>query len=549
MPRPNKSKKQLAAVQDGIGKRRKTSKLWEERLNVPKEDSSPIEAIAEAATSNKALPDVVTSLPPADFDVNDDANAHSNSNTDSVTDSKSKNRPRAVDPSKPTSTSTSSQGVKLEPAIKTETELIPDTAPANPSTDQAEASIPTETVIKQLAAIHDGIGKRRKTSKLLEERLNVPKEDSSPIEAIAEAATTNTAVPDVLTSLPPADFDVNDDANANANSNTHSVTDTQSNYHPRAADPSTSSSTSSQGIKLESIIKTETTPAPDTAPANPTDPATEQAEASIPTETVSNGPNLNRTFTVRRKAAKRTYPLYIAPPPPPPTIAVPPSPTPETEEIPVTQEPHVEEPPPTITVTDEAARGFASPEISAGLLTSATPLTSAATVNIPTETREAQLEGSDEFDADDVHGDLPRASWEYRLSELADYRRIHGHCSVPERYSEYPKLGTWVVTQKKNYRLYRQGKASPITALRIHALESVGFEWGSRSAAWEDRLSELADFRRIHGHCNVPRFYSGNTKLGNWVNKQRCNYKLYLEGKTSPMSIYRLQALKKLGFE
>jgi hypothetical protein len=50
----NKRKKQLAAVQDGIGKRQRTSKLREETLNVPKEDSSPIDAIV--------VPDTITSL-------------------------------------------------------------------------------------------------------------------------------------------------------------------------------------------------------------------------------------------------------------------------------------------------------------------------------------------------------------------------------------------------------------------------------------------------------------------------------------------------------
>jgi hypothetical protein len=44
-----------------------------------------------------------------------------------------------------------------------------------------------------------------------------------------------------------------------------------------------------------------------------------------------------------------------------------------------------------------------------------------------------------------------------------------------------------------------------MTLSRIQTLESFGFEWGSHShsAAWEDRLSELADYRKIHGHCNV----------------------------------------------
>jgi hypothetical protein len=29
-----------------------------------------------------------------------------------------------------------------------------------------------------------------------------------------------------------------------------------------------------------------------------------------------------------------------------------------------------------------------------------------------------------------------------------------------------------------------------------------------RVTAWEDRMSELADYRKIHGHCNVPHSYS-----------------------------------------
>jgi hypothetical protein len=54
----------------------------------------------------------------------------------------------------------------------------------------------------------------------------------------------------------------------------------------------------------------------------PTTP-TEDDEASIPTEHVRNGPNLNRIFTVRHKAAKRTFPweltadeIQLALPPP-----------------------------------------------------------------------------------------------------------------------------------------------------------------------------------------------------------------------------------------
>jgi hypothetical protein len=147
------------------------------------------------------------------------------------------------------------------------------------------------------------------------------------------------------------------------------------------------------------------------------------------------------------------------------------------------------------------------------------------------------------------------SKWEDRLSELADYRKIQGHCNVPESYSENTKLGHWVTTQRSQYRFHVEGKRSQLTTLRIHELESLGFEWvgkqstKSNDSKWEDRLSELADYRKIQGHCNVPESYSENTKLANWVEKQRCNYRLHVNGKTSPMTPFRIQELKSLGFE
>jgi hypothetical protein len=145
--------------------------------------------------------------------------------------------------------------------------------------------------------------------------------------------------------------------------------------------------------------------------------------------------------------------------------------------------------------------------------------------------------------------DIYGAAWEDRLTELADYRKIHGHCSVPQKYSENPKLGKWVTAQKFQYRLLVEGKTSPMTTFRIQALESLGFEWGSHSAAWKDRLSELAKYRKIHGHCNVPKRYSENSKLAQWVGNQRKQYRLHLEGKTSSMTPFRVQELESVGFE
>jgi hypothetical protein len=140
------------------------------------------------------------------------------------------------------------------------------------------------------------------------------------------------------------------------------------------------------------------------------------------------------------------------------------------------------------------------------------------------------------------------SAWRDRLSEIADYRKIHGHCNIPTNYSENTKLANWVTTQRHQYRLHLKGKRSSMTTFRIQELESLGFEWEVWVTAWEDRLSQLADYRTIHGHCNVPQRYSEDSGLARWVANQRCRYRLRLEGKPSSMTLSRIQALECLDF-
>jgi hypothetical protein len=90
------------------------------------------------------------------------------------------------------------------------------------------------------------------------------------------------------------------------------------------------------------------------------------------------------------------------------------------------------------------------------------------------------------------------SAWDERLGELADYRTIHGHCNARRgSYSDDAKLGEWVGKQRAAYRLHVDGKSSTMTTFRIKALESLGFEW--YNSARKDCLSELADYRKIHG--------------------------------------------------
>lgn len=77
--------------------------------------------------------------------------------------------------------------------------------------------------------------------------------------------------------------------------------------------------------------------------------------------------------------------------------------------------------------------------------------------------------------------DSQGAAWQERLGELTEFRKSFGHTNVPSNYSENCQLATWVKCQRRQYKLYCQGKPSNMTADRVKQLENLGFEWELRT--------------------------------------------------------------------
>jgi Helicase associated domain len=73
-------------------------------------------------------------------------------------------------------------------------------------------------------------------------------------------------------------------------------------------------------------------------------------------------------------------------------------------------------------------------------------------------------------------------NWREKLLVLLQFRSSQGHCNVPSNYHD-KKLATWVKCQRRQYKLYWDGKSSAMTPERILELEKVGFEWEIRSAS------------------------------------------------------------------
>jgi hypothetical protein len=83
--------------------------------------------------------------------------------------------------------------------------------------------------------------------------------------------------------------------------------------------------------------------------------------------------------------------------------------------------------------------------------------------------------------------DSQGSAWEERLVELKDFCDTHGHCNVPCTYKANPPLAAWVKCQRRQYKLYRNGSPSNITAPRIQQLENLGFEWEPRIAKRKEK--------------------------------------------------------------
>ena len=148
------------------------------------------------------------------------------------------------------------------------------------------------------------------------------------------------------------------------------------------------------------------------------------------------------------------------------------------------------------------------------------------------------------------HGKTDSASnWRVRFQQLCEFKAQCGVCLVTLKYSANPELGVWVSKQRSNYRLFQEGKASPITAERIEELESLEFKWEQHYVSWNERFEQLRELTVQFAGCVMPIKYSTNPKLGKWVSKQRQNYKLYWDGKPSDMTEQRIQELERVEFK
>jgi hypothetical protein len=107
--------------------------------------------------------------------------------------------------------------------------------------------------------------------------------------------------------------------------------------------------------------------------------------------------------------------------------------------------------------------------------------------------------------------------WEETLYDLKEYRRNYGDCNVPKNWTDQ-QLANWVETQRQSYQI------GELDYNRIRCLERINFVWDPLEAAWQKMLYKLKEYKKYHGDCNVPKHWTENKQLANWVDAQRIKY-------------------------
>ena len=165
-----------------------------------------------------------------------------------------------------------------------------------------------------------------------------------------------------------------------------------------------------------------------------------------------------------------------------------------------------------------------------------------------------------------------------RYAQLEQYKEQHGHCRIPR---SHPTLGEWVHCQRNDYRW----KKACIQGRRTELLEAIGFEWkpennhGTPKTTFDERMEDLIESRRKHGHLNVPRPAKRKSTEGNeeeekktgdaedeaneaddgeydqkflrWVARIRQEYHgcYYKTGKQTSLNAKRIKQLERIGFQ
>lgn len=100
--------------------------------------------------------------------------------------------------------------------------------------------------------------------------------------------------------------------------------------------------------------------------------------------------------------------------------------------------------------------------------------------------------------------------WAYMLHRLVRFKERHGHVLVTNDKDE--ALVQWINRQRLAW------KRQKLPDDRFRALDGVGLSWNPERDAWLERVTQLENYRQLHGHPMLSR--NEDPKLMSWARQQ-----------------------------
>jgi hypothetical protein len=142
--------------------------------------------------------------------------------------------------------------------------------------------------------------------------------------------------------------------------------------------------------------------------------------------------------------------------------------------------------------------------------------------------------------------------WGIQYDKLIKFKKDNGHTLVPTKAYPDKNFAHWVAAQRHEYKRMNEGKKNTLTPERIEQLKKAGFVFNVFDQRWEELFQALVEFRDANGHTNVPERYTVSPPLVKWVERQRMEYQLFINGESSSkrcrMTEDRIKRLKDIGF-
>ena len=153
---------------------------------------------------------------------------------------------------------------------------------------------------------------------------------------------------------------------------------------------------------------------------------------------------------------------------------------------------------------------------------------------------------------------LEPTEWNEKYEQLLKYKEKHGdvsHLSVrnfPENMSKED-----IAIHKRMAKFLSKSrtakKEGTLDLYKEILLDQLGINWnpsqGPTGEKWQRNFEALVEFKRIHGHLDVPKHYPAYPRLSEWVKTQITQYHAKQDGKKHLLSDEREKLMSDLGVQ